>query len=55
VVDLKLPVPGKFMLVDHALSRVERGLAGMIIVNGQPNPDLFRDFDSVRSAMVMSH
>ncbi|MGN6515243.1 MAG: copper-containing nitrite reductase [Rhizomicrobium sp.] len=55
VVDMKLPVPGKFMLVDHALSRVERGLAGMIVVTGQPNADLFRDYDPQRSAMVMSH
>ena len=55
VVDMKLPVPGKFMLVDHALSRVERGLAGMIVVTGPANPDLYRDYDPQRSAMVMSH
>jgi nitrite reductase (NO-forming) len=55
VVDMKLPVPGKFMLVDHALSRVERGLAGMIAVTGPANDDLYRDFDVQRSAMVMSH
>jgi nitrite reductase (NO-forming) len=55
VADLKVPVPGKFMLVDHALSRVERGLGGVLMVEGAPNPDLYRDFDPQRSAMVMSH
>jgi len=55
IVDMTLKVPGKFMLVDHALTRVERGLAGMIMVEGRPNPDLYRDFDVQRSAMVMSH
>jgi len=55
VVDLTLKVPGKFMLVDHALTRVERGLSAMLMVEGQPNPDLYKDFDPQRSAMVMSH
>ena len=37
VADLKLEVPGKFMLVDHALSRVERGLAlGFLHVESGP-------------------
>ena len=30
VIDLKVEVPGKYMLVDHALDRVERGLVGML-------------------------
>ncbi|MEO8285269.1 MAG: copper-containing nitrite reductase [Chloroflexota bacterium] len=41
VVELKLEVPGKYTLVDHALSRTERGLMGSLIVEGTPNPDLF--------------
>lgn len=55
IVDLKLEVPGKYMLVDHALSRVARGLAGTMIVTGDQNVALFRDFDPQRSAMVMGH
>lgn len=55
VVDMKVVVPGKFMLVDHALTRVERGLAGMLMVQGAPDPDLYKDYDPQRSAMVMSH
>ncbi len=42
VVDLKLEVPGTFTLVDHALSRVEKGLIGELIVKGPENPDIFK-------------
>ena len=55
VVDFKLEVPGKFMLVDHALSRVERGLAGVLEVTGPDNPDVFKDNDPAKSAKSMSH
>lgn len=42
VVDLRLEVPGRYILVDHALSRVERGLAGLLVVEGPGNHDVFR-------------
>jgi len=29
------------VLVDHALSRVERGLAGYLFVEGEENPEIF--------------
>ena len=41
VVDLKFEVPGSYIMVDHALSRVDRGAAGIIQVNGPENPDIF--------------
>lgn len=37
VVDFKLDRAGTFVLVDHALSRAERGLAGYLIVDGPEN------------------
>ncbi len=40
--EFKLEVPGKFVLVDHALSRMERGLKGLLVVEGEPRPDLFK-------------
>ena len=40
-VDFKLEVPGNYILVDHALSRAERGLAGVLEVSGPKNPDVF--------------
>ena len=41
MVEFKLEVPGRFILVDHALSRLQRGLAGFLIVEGDPNPEIF--------------
>ena len=41
IVEFKLDVPGRYILVDHALSRAERGLIGILHVEGQPNPEIF--------------
>lgn len=40
VVDFKLDRAGTFVLVDHALSRAERGLAGYLIVEGPENDEI---------------
>jgi nitrite reductase (NO-forming) len=55
MVEFKLDVPGKFVLVDHALTRVERGLAGILEVTGPDNPEIYKDHDPARSAQSMSH
>jgi nitrite reductase (NO-forming) len=55
VVELKLEVPGKYMLVDHALTRVERGLVGILEVTGPENPDVFKDHDPSKSSRSLSH
>jgi len=41
IVDFKLDVPGNYILVDHALSRAERGLVGILQVEGPPNAEIF--------------
>jgi nitrite reductase (NO-forming) len=41
MVEFALEVPGRYILVDHALSRMERGLAGFLIVEGPDNPDVY--------------
>ena len=41
VVELQLQVPGRYILVDHALARLQRGLAGYLIVDGAENPEIF--------------
>jgi nitrite reductase (NO-forming) len=41
IVEFKLDVPGNYILVDHALSRMERGLVGILQVEGDPNPEIF--------------
>jgi nitrite reductase (NO-forming) len=41
IVEIKLEVPGRYVLVDHALSRAEKGLAGYLVVEGEPNLEVF--------------
>jgi len=41
VVEFKVDVPGNYTLVDHALARAERGLLGILSVEGPPNPDIY--------------
>ena len=41
IVQFKLDVPGNYTLVDHALARLERGLVGVLHVEGPPNPDIY--------------
>jgi nitrite reductase (NO-forming) len=55
VVDFKLEVPGNYILVDHALTRAERGLAGILQVEGPENPEVFKDYDPKRSAEATGH
>ncbi len=43
VVEFKLEVPGRYILVDHALSRTERGLSGFLIVEGPENHAVFHE------------
>ena len=42
MVEFKVEVPGRYILVDHALSRMEKGLAGFLYVTGKDNPEVFR-------------
>jgi nitrite reductase (NO-forming) len=46
MVEFKCDVPGRYVLVDHALSRAERGLAGYLYVEGDENPDVFASIDT---------
>jgi nitrite reductase (NO-forming) len=41
VVELQFQVPGRYIFLDHAIARMQRGLAGYIIVDGPPAPDIF--------------
>lgn len=46
IVDFKLDRAGRYILVDHALSRAERGLAGVLIVDGPENPDIMHGIET---------
>lgn len=41
MVEFHVEVPGNFTLVDHALSRLQRGLVGILSVEGEQNPEIF--------------
>jgi nitrite reductase (NO-forming) len=41
ITEFRTKVPGNYTLVDHALARAERGLLGILHVEGAPNPDIY--------------
>jgi nitrite reductase (NO-forming) len=41
IVEFQVDVPGRYILVDHSLSRLERGLAGFLVVEGEAHPEIF--------------
>jgi nitrite reductase (NO-forming) len=41
ITEFKLDVPGNYIMVDHALARMERGLMGILHVTGATNPDIY--------------
>ncbi len=50
-VDITLQVPGSYLLVDHALSRIERGLVGVLKVEGPDNPEIFETLPELSAAI----
>jgi nitrite reductase (NO-forming) len=55
MVEFKCEVPGRYVLVDHALSRAERGLAGYLIVEGEEQPDIFGPIGEPPDAGMSGH
>ena len=43
IVEFKIDRAGRYILVDHALSRIERGLAGLLIVDGPRNDAIMHE------------
>lgn len=41
IVEFALDVPGKYLLVDHALARMNKGAWAVLEVTGEENPDIF--------------
>ena len=41
MVEFSLDVPGRYILVDYALARLQRGLAGFLIVEGPENSEIY--------------
>jgi nitrite reductase (NO-forming) len=49
MVEFKLEVPGRYILVDHALARLQRGLAGFLMVEGPENHDIINGITTAGS------
>lgn len=49
IVQFGLQVPGNYMLVDHALARMDKGAWGMLIVSGDARKDLYDGIPSAHS------
>lgn len=43
IVEIKLDYPGRFLLVDHALSRAGKGLVGMLEVTGAKDAAIYKE------------
>jgi nitrite reductase (NO-forming) len=41
IVEFGVDYPGRYILVDHALSRLERGLVGFLIAEGAADPEIY--------------
>jgi nitrite reductase (NO-forming) len=42
IVEFTVDVPGDYLLVDHSLSRLEKGALGILHVDGPEHPDIFK-------------
>jgi nitrite reductase (NO-forming) len=50
VTEFKVEAPGRYLLVDHALARLERGLLGFLMVEGDQQPDIYKPYSEAASA-----
>lgn len=56
IVELKLNVPGRFLLVDHSISRaMDKGALGSLVVEGPAAPHIFRSLDPGAGARSDGH
>jgi len=47
MVEFNVDYPGKYILVDHALSRAEKGLAGFLTVKGEADATIFQTDEEI--------
>lgn len=47
MVEFKTEYPGNYTIVDHALSRAEKGLAGVLKVKGKADPKIFSSKEAI--------
>ena len=51
-VEFKIEVPGTYLLVDHSIFRIHKGIAGELVAGGDPVPEIFETikFDDIRGS-----
>lgn len=52
IVEFKVQYPGKYLLVDHSLSRVGKGLAGALEVTGKADDEVYKASDKPMADMA---
>jgi nitrite reductase (NO-forming) len=55
IVEFTVDVPGKFLLVDHALARMNKGAWAVLEVAGEKQPDIFTDVPRTDSTSAPQH
>jgi nitrite reductase (NO-forming) len=55
IVEFKVDVPGKFLLVDHALARMNKGAWAVLEVTGDANEDIFAPINQTEAARNTDH
>jgi nitrite reductase (NO-forming) len=55
IVEFQVQYPGKYVLVDHALSRAGKGLLGILEVVGKADPAVYRDHGESPMNADMAH
>jgi copper-containing nitrite reductase len=55
VVDVTMPVPGTYTLLDHAIFRTEKGAAALLKVTGALRPDIYVGDQPYDPSHVMKH
>lgn len=55
IVEFTVDVPGKFLLVDHALARMNKGAWAVLEVTGDPQPEIFSSVTPAKMDMDKSH
>jgi nitrite reductase (NO-forming) len=55
IVEFSVDVPGNFLLVDHALARMNKGAWAVLEVSGPDNSEIFSTVNDVHDSHNMSH
>lgn len=55
IVEFTVDVPGKFLLVDHALARMNKGAWAVLEVTGEKNPEIFGPVTTGKESVATEH